>query len=253
MLFGFHPVFEALKTGKRQIHALFLEEKTKGKKESALIRMAEKKGIPVKKGKQARKDLSHALSRGRGIAAEADPFPLADPLDILYEGLKNPDPLFLFLDGITDTYNLGALLRSGICAGMDGALIPKDKSASPAPAVSHVSAGAMEHAKIGMVTNLVSCMKSYQEKGVWFYGLVPEAGQSIYEADFAGPVGLVIGNEEKGMRKLVRSTCDFLVTIPMDGSLDSLNASCAGAVSLFEIRRAKKAQQAFPETKTRYT
>jgi 23S rRNA (guanosine2251-2'-O)-methyltransferase len=141
---------------------------------------------------------------------------------------------FLMLDRIVDPQNLGALLRSAEGAGAAAVILPKDRSASPTPAVSKASAGAMEHLQIAVVTNLVQTLGKLKDLGYWFYGLDSEGGHSLFETEMTGKAVLLVGGEEKGLRHLVRAQCDVLISIPLHGTVSSLNASAAGAVAMYE-------------------
>jgi 23S rRNA (guanosine2251-2'-O)-methyltransferase len=146
----------------------------------------------------------------------------------------------ILLDGIVDPRNLGALMRTAICAGAEAIIIPKDRSAGPSAIVSKASAGALEHLNLVRVTNIPNTIKALKEIGYWITGLDMAADHSLFSCDLSGPVALVIGGEEKGIRPLVRKQCDYLVSIPQAGPVDSLNASVAGAVVMYEIFRQKQ-------------
>lgn len=153
---------------------------------------------------------------------------------------QSPDaPILLALDSIQDPHNLGAIIRSAAAVGVKAILLPKDRSAPLSGTVAKVAVGAMAHVTICSVTNLVSALKDLQGHGFWVFGAAGEANQTLYEADFAGKVCLVVGGEGKGLRPLVRSQCDHLVSIPMQHGLDSLNASVATGVILFEMARQR--------------
>jgi 23S rRNA (guanosine2251-2'-O)-methyltransferase len=152
------------------------------------------------------------------------------------------------LDGIVDPHNLGAIVRSALCAGVAAVLIPKDRCAGPTPAVSKISAGALEHIRLVQVTNLVRSLAILKSHGRWVAGLDRRAPLSIFSADMRLPLALVIGGEERGLRTLVRKTCDLMVSIPQSGGIDSLNASAAAAVALYEIRRQRGVDSRPPAT-----
>ncbi len=149
-------------------------------------------------------------------------------------------PLLLALDSVQDPHNLGAIVRSASAAGVSGIILPKDRSAPLAGTAAKVAAGALAHMNICQVTNLTAAMKRLKKEGFWIYGAAGEASRTIFQTDFSGPICLVIGGEEKGIRPLVREQCDFLVAVPMHSPLDSLNASVAAAVILFEIVRQQQ-------------
>jgi 23S rRNA (guanosine2251-2'-O)-methyltransferase len=153
----------------------------------------------------------------------------------------------LALDSIVDPHNLGAILRSALGAGVAAVLIPKDRSAPPTPVVSKISAGALEHIRLVQVTNLVRSLELLKSRGRWVAGLDRNALDTIFYADLTLPLVLVIGGEGRGLRALVRKTCDLMLSIPQSGPLDSLNASVAAAVALYEIRRQRGAGRRPPE------
>ncbi|UCF91775.1 MAG: 23S rRNA (guanosine(2251)-2'-O)-methyltransferase RlmB [Desulfobacterales bacterium] len=151
----------------------------------------------------------------------------------------NADPFLLLLDGILDPHNLGAIIRTALCAGVHGVIIPRDRAASPTPAVSKASAGALEHVRLIQVTNLVRTVQALKEKGLWIYGLDRSGEHSIFASDLTGPLALVIGGEQRGIRPLVKKNCDLVVAIPQVGPMNSLNASVAAAVAMFETFRQR--------------
>jgi 23S rRNA (guanosine2251-2'-O)-methyltransferase len=149
--------------------------------------------------------------------------------------------LLLLLDQIVDVQNLGSLIRTALCAGAKGVVITRKRAAHPSPAVSKASAGALEHLPVARVANMTEAIKQLKNTGFWIVGLGGRSGRSLFEVDLTGPLALVIGGEQKGIRPLVRRHCDFLAAIPQQGPLDSLNASAAGAVALFEAVRQRRA------------
>ena len=148
-------------------------------------------------------------------------------------------PLLLVLDGVTDPHNLGACLRSADAAGVHAVIVPKDRSAGITPVVSKVACGAAETMPFVVVTNLARTLRMLQQQGVWIVGTAGEAEQSLYQSNLNGPLALVMGAEEKGLRRLTREHCDLLVKLPMAGSVSSLNVSVATGVCLFEVVRQR--------------
>jgi len=146
----------------------------------------------------------------------------------------------LLLDNIVDPHNLGALIRTSLCVGIDGVIITKDRSALPTPAVSRSSAGALEHISLTLATNMVSTINLLKKKGIWIVGMDKAAKTPIFSFDFSGSIAIVIGGEEKGIRPLVKKHCDFATSIPQEGPVTSLNASVAGAVVMYEAFRQRK-------------
>lgn len=149
-------------------------------------------------------------------------------------------PFLLLLDRIQDPHNLGAILRSAECAGVHGVILPKRKAADITPTVMKVSAGATAYISVCRVTNLASTIEVLKERGIWVVGASSSAQQRYTSTDLTVPVAIVIGNEEKGMRRLVAEKCDMLVSIPVYGRVSSLNASVSGALLMFELQRQRK-------------
>lgn len=179
--------------------------------------------------------------RHQGVVALAEKMTIARTITEVVDDLEEAQqkPLFLILDGVTDPHNFGACLRVADGAGVDAVVIPKDRSASINATVSKVSSGASEVMPVITVTNLVRSMKELQEAGVWLIGTDDEAQKSIYDLDLSGSIGIVMGAEGDGMRRLTKETCDELVRIPMQGVVSSLNVSVASGVCLYEVLRQR--------------
>lgn len=240
ILAGIHPVAEAIKAGRRRIDRIYAPRENAGKRVGKIVEKARRMNISVDwlSREQLRgivKDPRHA-----DIAAQTGPFPVT-PFTALSvaPGEYGQVPLFLVLDSIVDPQNLGALVRTAVCTGVTGIIIPRDRSAGPTPAVSRASAGAMEHALICVVTNLVGTMKDLKKKRFWIIGLDQHGSEPIFQTDMTGPRALVVGGEDTGIRPLVRRHCDFLCRIPQSGPIGSLNASVAGAMALYEALRQR--------------
>lgn len=235
-LYGVHPVEEALRAGRRKLFEVRVARSKPGSRLAALAEKAAKAGVPV--GQTTPESLADTCKTDghQNIGARVSPFRFAELDDLL----ASPSPFLLVVDGITDTHNLGALIRTALCVGADGVILPKDRAAHPTPAVSKASAGAMEHIRIVQVTNLANALKGLKERGVWTFGLDMAGAVSVFEADLNGPAAIVVGGEEKGIRPLVKKGCDLLITIPQEGPLDSLNASVAGAVVMYEAWRQRR-------------
>jgi len=240
-IFGIHSVHEALLAGHRQFFALYhqREGKSTGKLQT-VIHLAESIGIPchITPGERL---TSLAGSRShQGLVGRVSRFVFQPPQrlsHILAGGTSSP--ILLLLDSILDPNNLGALIRTACCTGVSAVIIPKNRSAGPTPTVSKISAGALEHVQIFQVTNLTETIRSLKSEGLWIMGMQKDAPKSVFQTDLRGPVGIVIGGEQKGIRPLIKQNCDFLVSIPQAGPIDSLNASAAGAVVLYEVFRQR--------------
>ena len=152
----------------------------------------------------------------------------------------NQPPFLLILDGITDPHNLGACMRSAEAAGIQAIIVPKDNAVGVTPTVQKVASGAAEIIPLVVVTNLSRTLKQLQERGIWIIGAAGEAEQLIYETDLKGPLAIVMGAEEKGLRRLTRENCDILAKLPMMGLVSSLNVSVATGICLFEALRQRQ-------------
>jgi 23S rRNA (guanosine2251-2'-O)-methyltransferase len=242
-LYGTHPVMEALQAKRRRINALFLDAKKREGQLSQFRRLADMEKIPVKTlAEQKLRDYAQN-SHHQGVVAEVGPYPLVTMDQLIdMENVTAEAPFFLITDQIVDPQNLGALMRTALAAGVHGIITPKDRSARPTPTVSKTSAGAMEHIRLAQVTNLSRTLQDLKKKDIWIYGLDQTAEATIYSTSWTGPCALVVGSEGKGIRPLVKKTCDQLVTIPQQGPVSSLNASVAGAVALYEAFRQRHLQ-----------
>ena len=240
ILFGFHSVTEALKAGKRQIETVLISDRRSAGRADQITALAEERGVSVEFCDSKRLDKLTKTPVHQGIAARVSEFPVQNGLDIIPEIQERTSPCFiLVLENIEDPHNLGALIRTALCAGVAYILIPRNRSAGPSPTVSRTSAGAMEHAGIYMVTNTASVLRGLKENGVWIFGLDAQGSTSLYEADLTGSIALIVGGEHKGVRPGVQKECDFLVSIPISGSVNSLNASVAGGIAMYEARRQR--------------
>lgn len=240
ILFGIHPVHEAVRAARRDIREIVMAAGKKNGRLADIEQLARNAGIPVN---QISGEKIAALAGGRrhqGVAARVGPLPLSDLQDVMAPADGGRAPCLLLLDQVLDPHNLGALIRTALCAGVDGIVCPRDRAAAPSPAVSRISAGAMEHMRIAPVTNLVAAIKILKAARYWVAGMDAAGEQSLFEADLSGPLAVIIGGEEKGMRPLVKKQCDFLISIPQANTLNSLNASVAGAVVMYEVFRQRR-------------
>jgi 23S rRNA (guanosine2251-2'-O)-methyltransferase len=240
ILYGFHPVYEALRAGRRRFHEIYVSKQTHARRIEGIRSAADRKNIPLKKVSPAKLQAIGGAVSHQGVMARVSAYPLADTADLLETVMSGArPPVFLLLDHIVDPHNLGAIIRTALCAGIEAVVIPKDRSAYPTPAVSRISAGALEHMRVAQVNNLVRFVKTIKDQDVWIVGLDQDAGQLIYGTDLTGAVGLVVGGEEKGIRPLVKRNCDLLISIPQCGPVGSLNASVAGAIAMYESYRQR--------------
>ena len=176
----------------------------------------------------------------QGVIAFVPPFSYCEIEDILeYAKGKNEEPFVLILDGIEDPHNLGAIIRTAETAGMHGIIIPKRRSASVNSTVSKVSSGAVEYMKIARVTNITDAIDKLKKEGLWICGTDINTDKNYYNQDLTGPIGIVIGNEGKGISDKVKKNCDFLVKIPMMGRVTSLNASVSTGIIIYEALKQR--------------
>ncbi|HEX9829876.1 MAG TPA: 23S rRNA (guanosine(2251)-2'-O)-methyltransferase RlmB, partial [Bacteroidota bacterium] len=180
-------------------------------------------------------------STTQGVIALAAQASFAEIDDLLAAAKqKNEPPFLLILDELEDPHNVGALIRTAECAGVHGVIVLKHHSASIGETVAKTSAGASLHVPIARVSNIVQATEELKENGVWIIGTAMEGDRTYYEADYKGPIAIVVGNEGRGIRRLVKEKCDFLVRIPLYGKIESLNASVAGALVLFEAVKTRR-------------
>ena len=238
-LYGYHPVREALRAGRRELLEICLPNSKSSPRIEELVSLAATAQVPIKRVSMRRIETMACTQFHQGVCALVGPYPWSD-LSRLLKKAKGVYPFILLLDHVVDPHNLGALLRTAFCVGLQGVVITKDRSAQPTPAVSKASAGTMEHISLTRVTNMVSTMTTLKESGLWIAGLDKHKGKSIYASDLTGPMALVIGSEEKGISPLVKKHCDLMVAIPQTGDVDSLNASVAGGVVMYETYRQRE-------------
>ncbi len=240
LIYGIHAVSAVLKSNLRQVKKLLASEERADQRIQPLLQLAKQKNIPVEKLSLKKLNLQLGDVAHQGIAAMAGPMPEYSEKDVLSLLAKSNQPChILILDGVTDPHNLGACLRSANAAGVDFVIIPRDKSASITAAVSKVASGAAECTPLVSVTNLVRTMEVLKQEGVWFYGAAGEADCSLYQLDLKGSVAIVLGAEGDGLRRLTRDRCDGLFSIPMLGSVESLNVSVATGIALYEVMRQR--------------
>ena len=246
LIIGRKPVLEAINSGD-VIEQLYLIYGQKGDIINTIIVAARKRGIKLT---QLPYDKFNALvsnPNAQGVAARKSsqvPFSLESIID---GAKKSPSPLILILDSIQDPRNLGAIIRTAECSGVDGIIITKYNSAAINETVIKTSAGAAEHSKICTVNNLANTIKTLKESGFWIIGTSLEGSKDYSQIDYRIPVALIIGNEEKGLRRLTAENCDFLVKIPMKGKIQSLNVSVASGIILFEILRQRNSAISQPD------
>lgn len=247
IIYGVHPVVEALKAGRRTFRMIYISTARTRKAPPwlhGLRVLAESLEIPIDSVPLSRLDSLAGTDGHQGIAAKVGPYPLQGIADLLGEQASPlPDRFLVLLDHVVDPHNFGALVRTAHCAGAQGIIVPKDRSAPPTATVSKVSAGALEHVRLVRVTNMVDTIKVLKKEGVWIIGLDGEADESIFTIECPGSVAIVIGGEQRGIRPLIKRHCDLLLAIPQKGKIDSLNASVAGGIAMYEIYRQHQASK----------
>jgi 23S rRNA (guanosine2251-2'-O)-methyltransferase len=242
LVYGLHAVVALLANPHRQTKKLYINQERVDKPIQEILRVALQQQILVEHCSLQKMNQRFESFVHQGVVAEAGALPNYGESDLEQLLAMTPSPhLILILDGITDPHNLGACLRSADAAGVNFVIIPKDKNANISPAVSKVACGAAESVPLVRVTNLVRAMESLKQSGVWIYGAAGEATSSLYDLDCSTSLALVMGSEDKGMRHLTRERCDDLFSLPMLGTVSSLNVSVATGVSLYEVVRQRKA------------
>ncbi|MGH7889491.1 MAG: 23S rRNA (guanosine(2251)-2'-O)-methyltransferase RlmB [Thermodesulfobacteriota bacterium] len=245
IIYGKNPVKEALFKSSLKVEEVFVSEESKKEKVSEIMKLAKARGIKVSfLPPQALSRISQSSSH-QGIAAQVADFKYDEAEEIISIAKKKGEsPLIIILDHIEDPQNLGAIIRTVNALGAHGVVIPKDRAASVTPAVVKASAGATSFVSIARVVNLVTAMKELKKKGVWILGGDQSAPRSIFEEDLSKlDLAVAIGSEGKGLGRLLREECDFLVSIPNVGEVSSLNASVAGGIMLYEIVRQRRSVQ----------
>ncbi len=239
LLWGINPVHEALVA--RSLSEILVVRGKGGPRIQEIVDLARTNGVRLRFVEQNRLGVVPGCRHQGVVARRAETVFLSlDRLlvDLVEEG--SADSRLLVLDSIQDPRNLGSILRSALAAGFRHIILTRERSAPVSGTVARTSAGALAHLKLCQVVNLVETLKELQQQGFWSYGaVVTEDATSIYETDFSGKVALVIGSEGKGIRPLVKKSCDHLITIPMQSNFDSLNVSVAAAVIMFEIVRPR--------------
>ena len=237
---GRNPVIEAIKND-REIDKIMISNSAKEGSIKKIIAMAKEKNLVVQyvdKNKLDEISTSHAH---QGVIAQVSEYKYYE-LDELIASAKEKSehPFFIILDEITDPHNLGTIIRTADAVGAHGVIIPKRRSVHITPTVAKASAGAIEHVPVARVSNIVQVIEELKKQGIWVAGANMH-GQYMHKQDLTGPLAIVIGSEGKGLGKLVSESCDYIVSIPMQGKINSLNASVAAGVLLYEAYRQRNA------------
>jgi 23S rRNA (guanosine2251-2'-O)-methyltransferase len=241
-VFGLHAVTSLLQRNPARVTLLRALESRDDARMRQVLALAEKANVPVRRVSRGELDELVSGVSHQGVVAETGSAPVVGEKELpeFLVGLRQP-AFLLILDGVQDPHNLGACLRSADAAGVDAVIVPRDRSAPLNPVARKVACGAAESVPVVRVTNLARVMRAIREQGIWIYGAAGEAESSVYDTDLSGPLALVLGGEGKGLRRLTREYCDALVSIPLAGSVSSLNVSVAAGICLFEALRQRRA------------
>jgi 23S rRNA (guanosine2251-2'-O)-methyltransferase len=240
LIYGRNAVRECLRARRRHLHKLIVAQ---GLQEGALIAELKEQtrvlGIPVQE--VPRSELDKRARGHQGLALEVGRYPTTDLANLLNRVRRSAEPAFLLaLDHVEDPQNLGAILRTAEAVGVHGVVLPRRRAAGITPAVINASAGAAEHLWVAVVPNLVRALQNLRQADVWLVGVeVDETARPYHEVDWERPLVVVVGSEGRGLSRLVRKTCDFLIRFPMRGRVGSLNASVAAGLALYEAWRAR--------------
>jgi len=239
-VYGFHAIEAILQIEPERILSVWSLTGRKDKRLDAISESLLRQGIQQQHVAREKLDELADSTRHQGIVALCRMAPTRNEnfLNQLLDSLEKP-PFLLILDGVQDPHNLGACLRTADAAGVHAVIAPKDNAATLNATVRKVASGAAETTPFITVTNLARCLRNLKERGIWLIGAAGEAGTSVYQQNLTGSLGIVMGAEGKGLRRLTRETCDHLVTIPMPGNVESLNVSVATGVCLYEALRQR--------------
>lgn len=240
---GRNAVWEALQSG-RPIDSVLIARGNTGGPVARIVEACRRRDIPVKDCAGQKLDAMCGGLNHQGVACVAAAHEYATVEDILARAKERGEPPFLLMaDDISDPHNLGAIIRSAECAGMHGVVIPRRNAAGLTAAVDKAACGALEYLPVARVANLVATAEDLKKRGIWLYG-ADMAGKSCFETDFSGPCAVVIGSEGKGIARLLKEKCDFIVSIPMAGHIESLNASVAAGILAFQAARGRHGRPA---------
>lgn len=235
IIYGIHPVLEALKAGRRKLFEILIVKEKSLSSLNKIYVFAKRAKINIKKVEKKHLDLIANTDQHQGVCAATSSYPFIHFSDITKPSNSSDTSLFLLLlDNIQDPHNLGAIIRTALCSGVDGIIIPKNRAAPPTSAVSKASAGALEHMRIARVVNIARTAQDLKKMGLWIFGLDMGGDLSVFSADFSDRTAIIIGGEQRGIRPVVKKQCDFLISIPQKGEINSLNASVAGGIIMYE-------------------
>jgi 23S rRNA (guanosine2251-2'-O)-methyltransferase len=238
IIYGVNPVRETLRAAIMPVERIILAPGRKGRDIEGIVERAAKRNIPVITGDRNEMASLAGTKSHQGIICIASDYPYAD-IDAI---IKNDNPqltgsFILILDGVEDPHNLGSIIRSAYCFGINGIIIPQDRSVSVTPTVIKVSSGAAQHLPVARVVNIARTIDYLKDRGFWIFGSDAHGQSDFAGLDYSGKVCLVMGSEGKGIRPLVRKKCDYIISLKMPGSFDSLNVSVAAGIMVYEISR----------------
>ena len=244
IIFGIHPLLEALKFSKSRILKIYLLNRKKGKEIEKIIHLAKVRGIKFKYVDLKTFQQICPGEKHQGIAGLVSSKELVSVEEIIEISFNNePNPVLVLLDHIQDPRNLGSIIRSAEVLGVSGVIVPKKRAADLTPTVLKTSSGALEYMPVSQVSNTLNAIRFFKEKGFWIIGAKEGSSNCCFTVDLDRPVALVLGGEGKGFRPLIEKNCDEVVSIPQVGHVNSLNVSCAASILFYEILKQKKLRQ----------
>ena len=238
LIFGFHAVTARICHVVSMIVDVYVDASRHDRRMGDLLRAAKAANLRIIQADDQRLDAMVGTRRHQGVVARAGELSLARNLSELLDAIQGP-PLLLLLDGVTDPHNLGACLRVADGAGAHAVIAPKDRAVGLNATASKVASGAADTMPYITVTNLARAMRELQEHDIWLTGTTEDAEQTVYDIDYTGGTAFVMGSEGEGLRRLTRENCDRLASLPMQGSVESLNVSVASGICLYEARRQR--------------
>lgn len=244
LVFGIHPVLEALQAGRRTVTRVVIAASRHDARMRQIVEAGRKVGVPVQFQPDRAVDRLAGGEAHQGVVAFVAGTPYADPGDLLESA--GPRALFVVLDGVEDPRNLGSVIRTAAAAGADGLFLPERGATGLTPVAVKASAGLAERLPVARVTNIVALLKSLQEKNIWVVGVDPEGATPWTSFDLTVPLALVLGGEGRGLRRLARETCDVVLSVPLAAGVESLNLAVAAGVVLFEVVRQRRGEASGP-------
>jgi 23S rRNA (guanosine2251-2'-O)-methyltransferase len=242
VVYGLHAVTAALKRRPEAVFEVFVDARRNDPRMRRVADLARSAGVQLHEADADRLEGFAKGGRHQGVAAFVEEMSLAVSLDEVLDDLAEP-AFLLILDGVQDPHNLGACLRVADAMGVHAIVAPKDRATGLTPTVHKVASGAAESVPFIPVTNLARTLRELKDKGIWVVGAAGDGGRVLFDAKLSGPLALVLGAEDEGLRRLTRETCDELISIPMLGQVESLNVSVAAGICLYEARRQRHASR----------